>query len=175
LEDKGVTWFVKEGQVCEGCARSGEKCFWRDSPRATACRHCNLNKKTCEVGAGKEGSEAGPSKKRKVAAKGKGKEKEKSEPESGLGADAGAALLAEMRGMREEIEGLRAEFRTFVNVGKAIVRLLKTTNGNVEFIADQMDSGSDAGNGVGGAESGVGVEETVGVEGPESVVEGTLQ
>src|SRR6267154_5787815 len=43
--DKGVTWFVKDGQVCEGCMKSGEKCFWRDSRRATACRHCNLNKK----------------------------------------------------------------------------------------------------------------------------------
>src|SRR6267154_6425684 len=89
FEDKGVTWFVKEGQVCEGCAKLGERCFWRDSPRATACRHCNLNKKTCEVGAGKEGSEAGPLKKRKVAMKGKGEEKEKEKSESGLGADVG--------------------------------------------------------------------------------------
>ena len=46
----------------------------------------------------KEGLEAGPSKKRKVAAKGKGKgkEKEKSESESGFGVNARVALLAEM-------------------------------------------------------------------------------
>src|SRR5882757_11525978 len=87
-------------------------------------------------------SEAGPSKKRKVAAKGKGKEKEKSESESGLGVDAGA-LLEEMRKMREEMEGLRAEFRSLTDIGKAVVRLLKMTNRNVEFIVDQMDSGSD--------------------------------
>ena len=174
FEDKGVTWFVKDGQVCEGCMKSGEKCFWRDSPQATACRHCNLNKKMCEVGAGKEGSEAGPSKKRKVAAKGKGKEKEKLELESGLGVDAGA-LLEEMRGMREEMEGLRAEFRSLADIGKAVVRLLKMANRNVEFIADQMDSGSDVEDGAGGVESGVGGEKTVGVEVAEDVAEETLQ
>jgi ribosomal protein L40E len=96
LQEKEVTWYLKEGQVCEECAKLGEKCFWRNSPQATTCRHCNLNKKTCVVGVGKEESEAGLSKKRKVAAKGKGREKEKSESELGLGVDAGVALLAEM-------------------------------------------------------------------------------
>ena len=125
LED-GVEWSVKEGQVCVGCAKSGDKCLWRDSPWATACRSCHAIKKTCEVGAEKDGPEAGSSKKRKVVAKGKGKEK--SESESGLGADAGAALLGEIRGLRqeiggvrEEIVGLRAEFRSLGSVGRAVV------------------------------------------------------
>ena len=98
LVEDGVTWYIREGQVCEGCAKTEEKCFWRESPRATACHHCKVNKKTCVGGVGKEVSEAGSSKKRKVT---KGKGKEKSELE--LGADVGAALLEEIRGLREEI------------------------------------------------------------------------
>jgi hypothetical protein len=125
---------------------------------------------------------AGPSKKRKVAAKGKGKEKEKLELESGLGADAGTALLAEMRGMREEIRGvreeiggLRAEFRTLVNIRKVLVRLLKDSNKDVRYITDQMGAGSASENGDGEAEGGDGVEKTVGVEGLENEMEETLQ
>ena len=151
LAEDGVVWSVKEGQVCVGCTKSGEKCLWRDSPRATACRACHAIKKTCEVRAEKDGPEAGSSKKSKVAAKGKGKEK--SESESGLGADAGAALLGEIRGLRqeiggvrqeiggvrEEIVGLRVEFRSLGNVGRAVVKLLKTSNESVDYIADRMD------------------------------------
>ena len=80
------------------------------------------------------------------------------------------------------MEGLRAEFRSLADIGKAVVRLLKMANRNVEFIADQMDSGSDvedgaggAESGVGGVESGVGGEKTVGVEVAEDVAEETLQ
>jgi hypothetical protein len=88
IEENGVMWYMKEGQVCEGCAKLEIKCFWRNSPWAKACHHCNANKKMCMVGAGKEGLEAGLSKKRRVT---KGKEKEKSE----LDLDAGVALLKE--------------------------------------------------------------------------------
>jgi hypothetical protein len=121
LVEDGVTWYVREGQVCEGCVKAEEKCFWRDSARATACLHCKVNKKTCVGGVGKEASEAGPSKKRRVTkGKGKEKEKEKSESES----DAISALWEairdlkeetrevkeETRGVKEAVEGLREEF-----------------------------------------------------------------
>ena len=195
LDPDGVEWSVKEGQVCVGCTKSGDKCLWRDSPRATACRSCHAIKKTCEVAAEKDGPEAGSSKKRKVTAKGKGKEKEKSESESGLGADAGAALLGEIRGLREEIGGvreeiggLRAEFRTLGSVGRTIVRLLKTSNESVDYIADRMDEltgnnsesgdeevGVDGVEGVDGVDGNVGVEGNVGGEGMEVEMEETLQ
>jgi len=182
LEDRGVMWYLKEGQVCEGCAKSGEKCFLRDSPWATACRHCHINKKTCMVGAEKEGSEAGPLKKRKVAVKGKGKEKEKERSGLELGADARVVLLGEMRGMREEIggmresvEGLRTEFHMLASIGKAIVKLLQNTNENVGFITDQMDTGNDAESGDGEAEGVVGVEGNIRAERVENKVKGTLQ
>jgi len=53
------------------------KCFWRKAPRATACQRCHTLKKTCTtVEVATEVTEAGPSKKKKVAlSKGKGKEK----------------------------------------------------------------------------------------------------
>jgi hypothetical protein len=120
------------------------------------------------------------SKKRKVAAKWKGKEK--SELESGLGADAGVALLVEMRGLREEIggvreeiRGLRAEFHMLVNVGKVLVRLLKDNDEDVRFMADQMGTGSSSENGDGEAEGVDGVEKTIGGEGPGNEMEETLQ
>src|SRR5882672_2984351 len=193
VAEDGVKWSVRDGQVCVGCAKSGDECLWRDSPRATACRSCHAIKKTCEVGAEKDWPEAGSSKKRKVAAKGKGKEKEKSESESGLGADAGAALLGEIRGLREEIGGvreeiggLRAEFRTLGSVGRTIVRLLKTSNESVDYIADRMDeltgNNSESGDeeakgvdGVDGVDGDVGVEGNVGGEGMEVEMEETLQ
>ncbi|KIM80446.1 hypothetical protein PILCRDRAFT_9628 [Piloderma croceum F 1598] len=77
LEEGGVVWRTKEGRICDGCAKSGVKCFWRDDSRwAKACRECNTLKRLCtKDGVGQKGLEAGPSKKRKVD-KGKGKEKE---------------------------------------------------------------------------------------------------
>jgi len=107
LSEKGVFWRLKEGLVCEGCVKSEENCYWKDSLRATACWHCHLNKKTCVVRAGKDGPEAGSSKKRKVVMK--GKRKEKLELELGLGVDPGAVLLVEMQGLREEVGGVREE------------------------------------------------------------------
>jgi len=168
LEEDGVVWHLKEGRICKWCAKAGEKCFWREVQWATACQRCHMLKKTCAAAeVMTEVTEAGPLKKRKVAPpKGKGKEKEKMETE--MGEETGAALLAEMRGMRtemvgvrESIEGLCAEFQTLANVSRMIVKLLQNTDENVGFIADQMD-GSEAGDGVGGMENGVGEERTAG-------------
>src|SRR5258705_3380848 len=155
-------------------------------------------KKTCmaaEVATeATEVTEAGPSKKRKVApSKGKGKEKEKT-METELGEEIGTALLEEMQGMRtemagvrESVEGLRAEFRTLAGIGRTFVKILRNVDHNVGFVTDQMDKAEDgvvgtengAGEastvGDGGVEDGVGSEKTVGVEGPETVIEKTLQ
>src|SRR5258705_192593 len=201
MEEDGVMWFLKEGRICKWCAKAGEKCFWREASRAKACRRCHLMKKTCtaaeavtEVMEVTGVTEAGPSKKRKVApSKGKGKEKEKT-TETEIGEEIGTALLEEMRGMRtemagvrESVEGLRAEFRTLAGIGRTFVKILCNVDHNVGFVADQMDEAEDrvvgtengAGEastiGDGGVEDGVGGEKTVGVEGPETVIEKTLQ
>jgi hypothetical protein len=118
LFENRVLWYLQEGAVCEPCKKSRENCLWRDSMWAKACRVCHNIKKVCPVpetrrpgveltakGGLEPGPEAGPSKKRKVgASKGKGKEKEASESE--VRADASAALLAEMRGLREDFRAL---------------------------------------------------------------------
>jgi hypothetical protein len=118
--------------------------FVEDSARARACRACHNCKKECPVpdtrpdtrkgGVGKDGSEAGteagPSKKRKVAPKGKGKGKEL--PALELGEDVGTALLTEIRGLCDD-------FRTLGEVGKAILRLLDATKNDVEYIAGVVE------------------------------------
>jgi hypothetical protein len=84
-------------------------------------------------------------------------------------------MREEIGGVREEIRGLCAEFRTLVNVGKVLVRLLKDNNEDVRYMADQMGTGSASENGDGEVEGVDGVEKSVGVEEPENEVEETLQ
>ena len=141
-----MVWKTKEGRVCDGCDKAEVKCFWwEDLLQAKACHECSVHKKLCqENGVGQMESEAGPSKKRRVVAtKGKGKEREKSEPE--VGASAVAALLEEMRGVREEtrevkgaITGLRDEVRALGNVGRALVKVIEAAGGDVGYIADLL-------------------------------------
>jgi hypothetical protein len=171
MED-GVLWYTQRDAVCEPCEKSGEVCLWRDSARARACRACHNSKRECPVpdtrpdtrkgGVGKDGSEAGteagPSKKRKVAPKGKGKGKEL--PALELGEDVGTALLTEIRGLREDFRGLG-------EVGKAILRLLDATKNDVEYIAGVVEKREmdNAGVEVEGVEGTGGGEEMEGVEG----------
>ena len=81
-------------------------CLWPEvSSRTKACHSCSALKVKCVV-VGEESSEAGPSKKGKVAVdKGKGKAKKvketKSEPEFGF------------RELVEELQGLRQDLREF--------------------------------------------------------------
>src|SRR5882724_6024125 len=206
ISEDGIMWYLKEGRVCKWCEKAGAKCFWRDAQRAKACRRCHSMKKTClpaevttEATEVTAVTEAGPSKKRKVAPpKGKGKEKEKA-METEVGEEIGMALLEEMRGMRtemagvkESVEGLWADFRALASIGRTFVKILRNVDHNVGFVADQME-GSEVEDGVAGTENGAGEsstvgdgeagnngdgvdgEKTVGVEGPENVMEETLQ
>jgi chemotaxis protein histidine kinase CheA len=114
MDEKGMVWFAQEGVVCRSCMNSGDRCMWRDlvSTWAKACWPCILMKKECPVpearraGVAKGNVESGPKagslKKRKLVLKGKGKEKEREVSESEVGADASAALLAEVKGLRED-------------------------------------------------------------------------
>jgi hypothetical protein len=174
MVEDGVVWYTQSDAVCEPCDKSGEVCLWRDSARARACRACHNSKKECPVpdtrpdtrkgGVGKDGSEAGteagPSKKRKVAPKGKGKGKEL--PALELGEDVGTALLTEIRGLRDD-------FRALGEVGKAILRLLDATKNDVEYIAGVVEKREmdNAGVEVEGVEGTGGGEEMEGVEGTE--------
>src|SRR5882724_4477 len=166
ISEDGVMWYLKEGRVCKWCEKAGAKCFWRDAQRAKACRRCHSMKKTClpaEVA-----TEAGPSKKRKVAPpKGKGKEKEKA-TETEVGEEIGMALLEEMRGMRtemagvkESVEGLQVDFCALASIGRTFVKILRNVDHNVGFVADQME-GSEVEDGVAGTENGAGESSTVG-------------
>ena len=80
-----------------------KKCLWPEATlRTKACHSCSALKVKCVVPG--EESEAGPSKKRKVAVdKGKGKAKEvkvmKSEPEFGF-----RELVEELRGLRQDLK-----------------------------------------------------------------------
>ncbi|KIM91410.1 hypothetical protein PILCRDRAFT_83674 [Piloderma croceum F 1598] len=167
--EKGVVWYTKEGE------------------------HCHTNKKTCHVTrVGQDGLEAGPSKKRKVGVmKGKWKEKEKLELE--LGVDAVAMLRVEMRGVREEVGGVKDKIG---GVREAVVglcaefctlaKMLKSTNGDVGYIADMMQKMNEGQEVEGvemegvemeveGMEGNVRVGGSVSVEGLENEVEETLQ
>jgi hypothetical protein len=178
-DEKGVVWFVQEGVVCANCEKSGDRCMWRDaaSTRAKACRPCALMKKKCPVletrksgnakGSAESGPEAGSLKKRKLTLKekGKGKEKERGVSESEVGADAGTALLGEVRGLHDDIRDVTA-------VGRAIHRLLKSLDDNLGFVAyhveksfgPEVTGGGEEMEGVEGMEEGEGKE---GVEGTE--------
>jgi hypothetical protein len=178
-DEKGAVWYTQEGVVCANCEKSGDRCMWRDaaSTRAKACRPCALMKKECPVletrkagtakGNAESGPEAGSSKKRKLMPKekGKGKEKERGVLESEVGADAGTALLGEVRGLRDNI-------RKATTVGRVIHRLLKSLNDNLGFIVyhveksfgPEVTGGGEEMEGVEGMEEGEGKE---GVEGME--------
>ena len=84
----------------------------------------------------------------------------------------------ETRGVKEAVEGLREEFHMLGDVGRAIVKVLKSIHGDVGFVAEQMDPLAGVGDGVGdGVEGGVGngvgeTEGTVGVGGSENNEEG---
>jgi hypothetical protein len=75
--------------------------------------------------------------------------------------------------VREAIEGLRTEFHTLGEVGRAIVKVLQSIHGDVGFVAEQMDPlnavgeevGEGVGEGVGQAEGPVGVKESENMEG----------
>ncbi|KIM72962.1 hypothetical protein PILCRDRAFT_15656 [Piloderma croceum F 1598] len=137
VEEHGVVWYAKEGWVCEEC----EKCLWTDAPWATACQ---------------DGSEAGPSKRKKVGSmKGKGKEKEGSE--LGMGTDAIAALLAE------------------IDVGYIADYMQRTED---EQRGEGVDMEGVEVEGMGGnvgVGDNIGVWDNVGGEGSEQEVDGTLQ
>jgi hypothetical protein len=172
VDEKGLVWFAQEGVVCGSCEKSGERCMWRDSgsTRAKACRPCASMKKECPVpearkagvakGNAESGPEAGPSKKRKVGpSKAKGKEKEREVSELEVGADASAALLAEVKGLREDT-------RELVTIGKSIHRFLKKLNLNLGFIAYHVEKEYGPGES-GDEEEKRGVEKTGKVEGKE--------
>ena len=74
--DGNVMWRMKAGRICGECQKRERKCLWPEAlPRTRACHSCSALKVKCVVPG--EESEAGPSKKRKVAVdKGKGKAKE---------------------------------------------------------------------------------------------------
>jgi len=98
-------------------------------------------------------------------------------------------MRTEMAVVKESVEGLRADFRALASVRRTFVKILRNVDHNVGFIADQME-GSEVEDGVAGTENGAGEpstvgdgeagngvdsEKTVGVEGPENVMEETLQ
>ena len=99
MMDGNIVWRTKAGRICGECRKREKKCLWPEvSSRTKACHSCSALKVKCVVPG--EESEAGPSKKRKVAVdKGKGKAKEvketKSEPEFGF-----QELVEELRGLR---------------------------------------------------------------------------
>jgi hypothetical protein len=118
--------------------------------------------------------------------KGKGKEKEREVSESEVGADAGTALLEEVRGLHDDVHGV-------ATIRRATHRLLKGLNENLGSIAyhvekrfgPEVTGGGEEMEGVEGTEEGEGKEGggdtegsgRAGVEGnigSENEVEGTL-
>ena len=104
-------WRTKAGKICGECQKREKKCLWPEaSSRTKACHSCSALKVKCLVPG--EELEAGPSKKRKVAAdKGKGKAKEvkemKSEPEFGFW-----ELVEELRGLRQDLKEFQTDLRS---------------------------------------------------------------
>ena len=105
MMDGNIMWRTKAGWICGECQKREWKCLWPEATSCTkACHSCSALKVKCVVPG--EESEAGPSKKRKVAAdKGKGKAKEvketKSKPEFGF-----RELVEELRGLRQDLKEL---------------------------------------------------------------------
>ena len=119
--DGNLIWRTKAGRICGECQKRERKCLWPEaSPRTRACHSCSALKVKCIVPG--EESEAGPSKKRKVAVdKGKGKAKEvkvtKSEPEFGF-----RELVEELRGLRQDLKELRTDLRSTHRVAVQVSR-----------------------------------------------------
>ncbi|KIM71256.1 hypothetical protein PILCRDRAFT_17228 [Piloderma croceum F 1598] len=139
----------------DGCMKGEVKCFWRDDlKQAKACYKCNTHKRLCtKDGVGQKGSEAGPSKKRKVVVekveKGKGKEKE---------VDIWGEILAELWGLWADMQEFWGEFQNMVQVGNHIARHMKAVARDVCDLADHFVLGN-------------GVQREV----EEEALEGTLQ
>ena len=112
MVDRKIVWRMRARWICGECWKGDRKCLWPEASSWTkACHSCGALKVKC-VMAGEESSEAGPLKKRKVAAdKGKGKAKEvkvmKSEPEFGF-----RELVEELRGLRQDLREFRTDLRS---------------------------------------------------------------
>ena len=131
--DGNIIWRTKAGRICGECRKRERKCLWPEATsRTKACHSCSALKVKCVVPG--EESEAGPSKKRKVAAdKGKGKAKEvketKSEPEFGF-----RELVEELRGLRQDLK----EFRTDLWSTHRIAVQLSNQTGDIADSVEDM-------------------------------------
>ena len=129
--DGNVIWRTKAGRICGECQKRERKCLWPEAtPCTKACHSCSALKVKCVVPG--EESEAGPSKKRKVATdKGKGKAKEvkvtKSEPEFGF------------RELVEELRGLRQDLRDFWTDLRSTHRIAVQLSNQMGDIVDSME------------------------------------
>ena len=167
MMDRKIVWRTKAGRICEECRKGERKCLWPEaSSRTKACHSYSALKVKCVV-AGEELSEAGPSKKRKVAAdKGKGNAKEvkemKSKPEFGFW-----ELVEELRGLRQDLRELRTDFWSTHRVAIQIANwtadmandLEDVTRHFVLFAVEQEEEG--AGNSRNAKEAEDDVEETL--------------
>ena len=132
--DRKIVWRMKAGRICEECWKGERKCLWPEASSQTkACHSCSALKVKCVV-AGEE-SEAGPSKKRKVAVdKGKGKAKEvketKSELEFGF-----QELVEELCRLRQDLKELRMDFRSTHRVAVQIANRTVDMANDLEDVA----------------------------------------
>jgi hypothetical protein len=132
--DVDLVWRTKAGRICKECQKRERKCLWPEaSPQTRACHSCSALKVKCVVPG--EESEAGPSKKRKVAVdKGKGKAKEtkvtKSEPEFGF-----RELIEELRGLRQDLKELRTDLWSTHRVAVQVSRQTGDIADSVEDMA----------------------------------------
>ena len=130
--DGNIVWRTKAGRICGECRKREKKCLWPEATsRTKACHLCSALKVKCIVPG--EESEAGPSKKRKVAGdKGKGKAKEvketKSEPEFGF-----RELVEELQGLRQDLREFRTDLRSTHRIE---VQLLSHTGDIADSVED---------------------------------------
>ena len=135
MMDRKIVRRTKAGKICEECWKGDRKCLWLEAlSRTKACHSCSALKVKC-VMAGQESSEAGPSKKRKVAVdKGKGKAEEvketKSKPEFRF-----RELVEELCGLRQDLRELRTDFRSTHHVAMQISNLTGDIADSVEDMA----------------------------------------
>ena len=133
--DGQIMWRMKAGRICGECRKREQKCLWPEASSQTkACHSCSALKVKCLV-LGEESSEAGPSKKRKVAVdKGKGKAKEvkekKSEPEFGF-----RELVEELRGLRQDLRELRTDLRSTHRIAVQVSNQMGDIADSVEDMA----------------------------------------
>ena len=134
MMDRNIVWRMKAGRICGECQKRERKCLWLEATsRTKACHSCSALKVKCVV-LGEE-SEAGPSKKRKVATdKGKGKAKElnetKSEPEFGFW-----ELIEELRGLRQDLKELRTDLQSTHRVAVQVSNQMGDIADSVEDLA----------------------------------------